>query len=84
MRFCISYFNIKEFQQKKNFNKKEFEKKGKKEVKKQNFEEERQILRVVRRRVSKGVEDGHRSPAQRAATPETTVKPSQGWPPAGR
>jgi hypothetical protein len=33
--------------------------------------------------VSKGVEDGHRMPALWAATPETAVRPFQGWPPAG-
>jgi hypothetical protein len=34
--------------------------------------------------VSKGVEDGCRLPALRAATPQTDVRLFQGWPPEGR
>jgi hypothetical protein len=40
--------------------------------------------RGVRRGVSKGVEDGSRPLALWAATPETTIRTFQGWPPAIR
>ena len=41
------------------------------------------VTEGVRRGVSKGVEDGHRPPALRAAISEMAVRPFQGWPPAG-
>jgi hypothetical protein len=33
------------------------------------------------RGVSKGVEEGQRTPALEVATPETAIMPFQGWPP---